>query len=271
MADYFVGDIQGCFDELDLLLRQLRFNHQRDHLYLVGDLIGRGPQAKETLDFLIAHQASIHPVLGNHDLHFLAIFHGIKKSKKSDKYDNLLDEPCLDKYIEYLRNLPLIINLPEHNIVMCHAGITPQWDLTTAIKQAKKVEDWLAGDQYTTLLSAMYNNKINDWRNCTSPIEEAIFTINSLTRMRYCFKDNSLDFKENGSPANNTNSFLIPWFKQQTHLPTQYRIIFGHWASLLGHTKNLQFIALDTGCLWGEHLTAWSLKSNQYFQQKSLQ
>lgn len=271
MADYFIGDIQGCFDELDLLLRQLRFNHQVDHLYLVGDLIGRGPQAQETLDFLISHQSSIHPVLGNHDLHFLAICHGIKKPKDSDKFEQILNSQHLPRYVNYLRHLPLIIELPKHKVIMCHAGISPQWDLITARKQAKDVTDWLIGDQLPTLLSAMYNNDINDWPSCTSPLEKAIFSINSLTRMRYCFNNNKLDFQENDSPSNNTNPSLTPWYTQQINLPTQYKVVFGHWASLLGHTNNPQFIALDTGCLWGEYLTAWALKSNKYFKQKSLQ
>lgn len=271
MADYFVGDIQGCFDELDLLLKNIRFNHQNDHLYLVGDLIGRGPQAKETLDFLISHQSSIHPVLGNHDLHFLAIANGIKKAKESDKYNQLLQSSKLPQYVEYLRHLPLIINFSQHNIVMCHAGITPQWNLTTAIQQASNVEHWLASDVYKDLLSAMYDNTINDWDGCDSSLEKAIFTINSLTRMRYCDTNKFLDLKINCAPAQNENTELTPWFDLQMNLPTQYKVVFGHWAALSGITNNKKFIALDTGCLWKESLTAWNLQENSYFQQKSLQ
>lgn len=271
MTDYFVGDLQGCFDELDLLLRKIRFNHQKDHLYLVGDLIGRGPQAQETLDFLISHQSSIHPILGNHDLHFLAICHGIKKSKASDKYQSLLNSPQRQQYINYLRNLPLLIDFPNHNVVMSHAGISPQWDLTTAKKEAKKVEQWLKSNKYNQLLTAMYNNQINDWQQCNTVTEKAVFTINSLTRMRYCNANNQLDFTVNSSPFTNSNTLLSPWFQSQTILPAHYRCVFGHWASLSGHTNDPKFVALDTGCLWGEHLTAWDIKTNQFFQQKSLQ
>lgn len=271
MADYFIGDIQGCFDELDLLLRKLRFNHQSDHLYLVGDLIGRGPQAKETLDFLITHKSSIHPVLGNHDLHFLAISQGIKPAKGSDKYDNILGHPNLAQYIAYLRQLPLIINFPKHKAVMCHAGITPQWDLTTALEQASVVEKWLISDNYHELLTAMYDDTINDWNACNTSIKKAIFTINSLTRMRYCDANQLLDLKINCEPEHNKNINLTPWFVQTNNLSDKYKVIFGHWAALSGITKNKQFIALDTGCLWGKHLTAWHLQENHYFQQKSLQ
>jgi len=271
MADYFIGDIQGCFDELDLLLRKLRFNHEKDHLYLVGDLIGRGSQAQETLDFLITHQSSIHPVLGNHDLHFLAIAHGIKKTKESDKYDNLLRSPMLPTYIEYLRHLPLLINFPQHKVIMSHAGITPQWDLITAIQQASHVEQWLISDNYQELLARMYDNTINDWTYCNSTLEKAIFTINSLTRMRYCDTQKRLDFKVNCAPKENNNIELLPWFQLQTNFPIEYKVVFGHWAALSGVTQNKKFIALDTGCLWKKYLTAWNLQENHYFQQKSLQ
>jgi bis(5'-nucleosyl)-tetraphosphatase (symmetrical) len=271
MATYFIGDIQACFDEFDLLLKQLNFNHQRDHLYLVGDLIGRGPQAEETLAFLVTHQASIHPVLGNHDLHFLAIANGIKAVKANDKYDELLQSPHLPKYINYLRNLPLIIHLPAHQIIVAHAGISPQWNMTTAFEQAHLVEKKLASKNYITLLAAMYNNDINDWENCHTVQDKAVFTINNLTRMRYCHLSGHLDFSVNCSPQHNDDINLTPWFSQTSSIMDGYRMVFGHWAALLGVTNDPRFIALDTGCLWGNWMTAWQLESNTYFQQISLQ
>jgi len=271
VATYFIGDIQACFDEFILLLQQVNFNHQRDHLYLVGDLIGRGPQALETLEYLIAHQNSIHPVLGNHDLHFLAISYGVKAAKKNDNFDCLLQSPHLAKYCDYLRNLPLIIHLPEHKIIVSHAGISPQWDIKNAIDNAQLVEQYLIGEQAKTLLTAMYNNSINDWQQCSTPLNKAIFTINSLTRMRYCDNDGHLDFYEKCSPSSNKDATLSPWFLQRASLNEDYRFIFGHWASLMGMTNNNQFIALDTGCLWQHWMTAWKLESNSYFRQNSLQ
>lgn len=271
MATYFIGDLQACFDEFNLLLEQLNFNHQRDHLYLVGDLIGRGPQAEETLAFLLAHQASIHPVLGNHDLHFLAIANGIKKAKVNDKFDQLLRSSHLPQYVDYLRNLPLIIHLPQHRIIVTHAGISPQWSIITALEQAHLVEQKLVSESYVTLLTAMYNNDINNWDNCKTAQEKSIFTINSLTRMRYCHTNGSLDFSINCSPPQNIDNTLTSWFSQTSKRNNNYRYIFGHWAALLGTTNDDNFIALDTGCLWGNWMTAWKLESNTYFQQISLQ
>jgi len=271
VATYFIGDIQACFDEFYLLLKQLNFNHQRDHLYLVGDLIGRGPQAVEVLDFLLAHQTSIHPVLGNHDLHFLAIANGLKTAKASDKFERLLQSPNLSKYVDYLRCLPLIIHLPQHKILVTHAGISPQWDTDTALENAHIVEQWLSGEKSTTLLAAMYNNTVNDWDTCNTPLEKAIFTINNLTRMRYCNINGHLDFLEKCAPLSNSNKALSPWFSQLLLSKNDYRIIFGHWASLMGVTNNEKFLALDTGCLWKKWMTAWKLETNTYFQQNSLQ
>lgn len=271
MAHYFIGDIQGCYDELDLLLKKIKFNHQSDHLYLVGDLIGRGPQAVETLNFLMSHQQSIHPVLGNHDLHFLAISQGIKNSKVSDKYDKALSSPNLTKYIDYLRHQPLLIDLPHLNIIVSHAGISPQWNIMTAKKQAQRVEQHLSGPDYYSLLMAMYDNKINDWTACHSPLQQAIFTINSLTRMRYCHLDGTLDFTTNCAPADNTNDNIISWFDCNLSTLSGQRLIFGHWAALMGTTNKANLLALDTGCLWGNWLTAWCAETNAFFQQKSLQ
>lgn len=271
MANYFIGDIQGCFDEFHLLLKKIKFNPQSDHLYLVGDLIGRGPQALETLDFLLLHKHSIHPVLGNHDLHFLAISQGIKSPKANDKYDKLLASSKLSDYVNYLRSLPLLIDLPHLNIIVSHAGISPQWDASTAKTQAKDVENILLGSEYQSLLSAMYNNSINDWTTCHSQMEKAIYTINSLTRMRYCYHDSTLNFSQNCTPTENTNQKLIPWFQFHSPDMIKQQLVFGHWAALMGVTNNKKILALDTGCLWGNWLTAWCVETNTLFEQKSLQ
>ena len=270
MANFFVGDIQGCFDELRLLLAKINFNHEQDHLYLVGDLIGRGPQAKETLDFLMQHQQSMHPVLGNHDLHFLAISQGIKQAKQGDKFNELLSSTHLSQYVDYLRNQPLLIILPEDNIVITHAGISPQWDVATAAEQASIVQNWLSGDNFITLLTTMYNNDINHWNECVTSTQRAVFTINALTRMRYCYNDGRLDFSTNCAPHKNTDLALKPWFDFNL-TPSDNTLVFGHWAALLGQTGQHKIIALDTGCLWGNLMTIWQSSTNTYFNQKSLQ
>ncbi len=269
MATYFIGDIQACFDEFILLLEQIEFDHQQDHLYLVGDLIGRGPKPKETLDYLIAHQSSIHPVLGNHDLHFLAVANNIKSNKENDNFTPLLASTKLNDYVNYLRKQPLIRHLEDDELIVCHAGLTPQWSLATAITQARHVNAELTSSRYKSLLEAMYNN-IADWRQCKTQQERLIFTINALTRMRYCNEQGHLEFITKVAPKENSDQTLTPWFNQQHSLLSDQKIVFGHWASILGNTNHPQFIALDTGCLWGNWLTCWRYEDNRFFDQKSL-
>ena len=270
MATYFIGDIQGCFDELMLLLKKLNFDHHQDRLYLTGDLIGRGPNALETLDFITRHQASISTVLGNHDLHFLAISCGIKQAKPSDKFDQLLDSPRLKFFVDYLRHQPLLIELPQHQLVITHAGISPQWDLTAAKQAAIVVEKHLKSENYSELLNAMYCNQPSNWHSCNSALERSIYTINALTRMRYCYDDGQLELTQKCPPSQQSDPKLQPWFYLANPVLEQTKIIFGHWASLEGTTNNPQALALDTGCLWGQYLSAWHLEENIIIQQSSL-
>jgi len=266
MASYFIGDIQGCFDEFEQLLTLIDFCPQNDTLYLAGDLIGRGPRSLATLEFVVAHQDCIHTVLGNHDLHFLAIANGIKAAKKSDCFDVLLASPQLATFVDYLRQQPLLINFPQHKLVLTHAGITPQWDLDTAIDAANNVSKQLTSKDYCTLLTQMYIGNNDDWSAANSELSKTIFAINALTRMRYCFRDGQLDFTTNCAPQQCLEPTLSPWFTLPSRLPADYTVLFGHWASLIGITNAKQFIALDTGCLWGNYLTAWRLEDQEIFQ-----
>ena len=271
MATFFIGDIQGCFDELILLLKKIKFNHQQDTLYLTGDLIGRGPKALATLEYVIKHQHSIKTVLGHHDLHFLAITCGIKKAKSSDKFEQLLASPRLTDFIDYLRQQPLLIELTQPKIILCHAGVNPQWDLATAKKAAQAVSKQLKQDNYAQLLGQMYDNSVVNWADCQTALQQSIFTINACTRMRYCYHDGNMDYQQNCPPAQLNDPRLTPWFKLENDTLKQgYRIIFGHWASLVGRTDQPNTIALDTGCLWGNHLTAWQLENQQFSVQNAL-
>jgi len=269
MATYFIGDIQGCFDEFELLLEKLAFCPTSDTLYLAGDLIGRGPKSLETLAFICHNKASIFSVLGNHDLHFLAIANGLKRAKPSDRFEALLASPNLPEYVDYLRQQPLLIDLPKHHIVLSHAGISPQWDLSSAQQAANKVSQYLRSDDYCHLLEQMYQVGSDDWRQVDSSLEQMVFAINSLTRMRYCYADGKLDFSQKKAPPCANNLPLTPWFELPTQLEPHYTSLFGHWASLMGQTNNEQFIGLDTGCLWGNHLTAWQLENRQRITQPS--
>lgn len=257
MANYFIGDIQGCFDEFQQLLEKIDFNPRQDTLYLTGDLIGRGPKSLETLAFVSSHQDSVQTVLGNHDLHFLAIANGIKKAKPSDRFDALLQSPRLPYFVDYLRQQPLLIDIAQLKLVLTHAGISPQWDLETAKRVAQTVSQQLKDDDYCFLLRQMYLGQNDDWLQAGTPLSQMIVAINAFTRMRYCYADGRLEFAHKCAPPQCPDTLLTPWFELPTQLTEDYTAVFGHWASLMGKTHSSQFIALDTGCLWGNHLTAW--------------
>lgn len=260
MATYFIGDVQGCFSEFQALLAKIKFNASQDTIYLAGDLIGRGLQSLQTLEFISQHPDCIRCVLGNHDLHFLAIANGIKRAKPSDRFDELLASPNLPNLINYLRQQPLLIHLPEFKLVLTHAGFSPLWSLDTAINAAQAVSDKLKQQDYANLLKQMYIGKNDHWPEAVTATDKLIFAINALTRIRYCYRDGRLDFNEKVAPIDCQNNKLIPWFKLPSQLPEDYLALFGHWASLMGQTHSSQFIGLDTGCLWGNHLTAWRLE-----------
>ncbi len=264
MANYFIGDIQGCFDEFQQLLKKISFCPTNDTLYLSGDLIGRGPKALETLEFVSAHQHCIKTVLGNHDLHFLAIANGIKSAKPSDRFDILLQSPRLPLLVKYLRQQPLLIELKRHKLVLTHAGISPQWDLATAKQAAFDVSQQLKSENYVFLLEQMYLGTNDDWPSADNPLSQMIVAINAFTRMRYCYADGRLDFLHKCAPSLCPDPLLAPWFERPTQLDDGYIALFGHWASLMGKTNSNKFIALDTGCLWGNHLTAWCLEDQSF-------
>lgn len=270
MANYFIGDIQGCFDELQALLEVIAFTPECDTLWFTGDLVARGPKSLETLRFVRSLGPAAHTVLGNHDLHLLAVAAGIKPVNKADHLAPLLDAPDRQSLIDWLRQQPLLIHLPEHQLLLCHAGIPPQWDLATAIACARAVEARLRAPDYLSLITQMYGNEPRRWHPGLSPIDQCRFTINSLTRMRFCHADGSLDFNEKCAPGAQRDPALAPWFEHQGHCLEQVRIAFGHWASLLGHSTHQNAIALDTGCLWGHWLTAWRVEDGKRFVQKRL-
>ncbi|WP_372872936.1 symmetrical bis(5'-nucleosyl)-tetraphosphatase [Shewanella sp.] len=268
MAKYFVGDIQGCFEELLQLLQVVDFNPSRDELWAVGDLVARGPKSHKVLGLMTGLEDAAKVVLGNHDLHLLAIAAGIKRPKPSDKLTKLLASRHLPKYIEWIRHQPLMRELPEHNIIMTHAGVPPQWDITTLATEAKAVSDVLKSDKYLDLISSMYTEEPEAWNPDLSGFLRHRYCIDSLTRMRFLYPDGRLDFACKKPPKDNTSD-LKPWFEFPSRLE-EYTIIFGHWAALMGYTGKNNRIALDTGCCWGEHLTLLQLETAEKITQKKL-
>ena len=270
MANYFLGDIQGCFDELQALLTTIDFDPGKDTLWFTGDLVARGPKSLETLRFVRALGDAGRTVLGNHDIHLLAVHAGIKTAKPADHLAPLLTAPDCDELIHWLRRQPLLIELAEFQLLLCHAGIPPQWDSLTAATCAREVESLLQSDDYLTLISQMYSNDPALWQASLAGIERQRYTINALTRMRFCHRDGRLNLNDKCAPSQQTNPDLLPWFELPGPSLASHRVVFGHWASLMGQASHDAAIALDTGCLWGNHLTAWRVEDNRRFIQKTL-
>jgi bis(5'-nucleosyl)-tetraphosphatase (symmetrical) len=267
MAIYFVGDIQGCYSELDALLTQVGFSNNSDQLYIAGDLVARGPNSLETLRFIksLGKQAKV--VLGNHDLHLLAVYRGLKKVKPQDQLDALLSAPDFTSLMTWLIQQPLIQKLPDENTYMSHAGLSPQWTVKQALEQAQIAQQHLTSATSQYWLSNMYGEQPASWSEANDELSRFRFTINALTRMRYCHADGSLDFSCKESP-NNAPKALSPWF-EFGHINENTQWIFGHWAALMGNCPAKNIYALDTGCVWGQHLTLLRWHDKQLFIEQS--
>lgn len=271
MANYFVGDIQGCFNELQQLLAKVDFNPSKDILWAVGDLIARGDGSLPTLRYFQQLDGSAKVALGNHDLHLFAVAAKVKRANPKDKLGELLDSPDLNSLIGWLRLQPLFHELPEKRVIMSHAGIPPQWDLTTLRAEAQQVSDALiSADYIEALISKMYGNTVSMMKHDTSLLERRIYCINALTRMRYLHQDGQLEYASKMSPDACTDPTLTPWFNCKGIVNQTHTLVFGHWATVMGKVDNPTIHALDTGCCWGEHLTLWHLESNQKITQKKL-
>ncbi|WP_105902261.1 symmetrical bis(5'-nucleosyl)-tetraphosphatase [Vibrio gangliei] len=269
MANYIVGDIQGCFDELQLLLEQVKFTPEQDTLWLAGDLVARGPKSLETLRFVKKLGSSARCVLGNHDLHLLATHLGYFPAKPKDKTAPILSAPDCEELMDWLRAQPLLAEQDE--FVMCHAGISPVWDLDTARAANAEVTALLQSSDWMWLIKNMYANHPTQWNQDLQGIERYRYIINAYTRMRFCEQSGELDMACKLPPSKMNDSKLMPWFQVPQRISLEKTVIFGHWAALMGcHDENANVIGLDTGCVWGESLTLLRWEDKQYFQQKSL-
>ncbi len=260
MAIYAIGDIQGCFDDLKRLLDCIKFNPDKDRLWLVGDLVNRGPRSLQTLRFVKGLGDAAICVLGNHDLHLLAASCKQRKHHKKDSLSEVLQAPDCDELMHWLRHRPLLHH--QHHYYMIHAGLPPQWDMKTAQKMAKKAEHVLQGKLYKDFLHHMYGNSPDIWSDELDGYELIRFIVNCFTRMRYCDKHGRMDFEHNNRPGTQPDQWL-PWFKVPGRKSADARIIFGHW-STLGYFRGNNCYAIDTGCLWGGRLTALRLDGPSY-------
>jgi bis(5'-nucleosyl)-tetraphosphatase (symmetrical) len=257
MARYAIGDIQGCCDELKTLLERCKFSADRDQLWFVGDLVNRGPQSLETLRFVRALGTNATVVLGNHDLHLLALAYGSKrKPKDGDTLDAVLAAPDRDQLLEWLLGCPLAVFDEPRGDFLVHAGLVPDWTPRVAAKLAREVEAVLRQDA-RTLFDGMYGNKPDKWSESLRGMDRLRFVINVFTRMRFCRRDGTVDLKMKGAPGEQPED-LYPWFDVPARKSAEVRVVCGHW-STLGFKRRRDLLALDTGCVWGGALTAVNL------------
>lgn len=252
-----VGDIQGCFTPFRRVLEKAGFDPDRDELWSVGDLVNRGPQSLETLRFFQSLGARARVVLGNHDLHLLAVAEGIQALKKGDTLTAVLEAPDRDELLTWLRQQPLFIH--DGNVAMAHAGLAPAWTIEQAQRLSDEIVELLRGERYCDFLEAMYGDQPDAWSDSLQGPERWRVITNYFTRMRFLRSDGSLDLKAKTSPAEAPPG-LVPWF-QQPRASAATTIVFGHWAALMGKVTDPRLVALDTGCVWGECMTLVDLDS----------
>jgi bis(5'-nucleosyl)-tetraphosphatase (symmetrical) len=261
MAVYAIGDIQGCFDELQALLDRIGFNPGADRLWFAGDLVNRGPKSLETLRFISGLGDVAVSVLGNHDLHLLAAAHGHPIDHDDHTLDAILVAPDRDELIDWLRHQPLLHHDGQLGFTMLHAGLPPQWDLELASSCAREVEAVLQGDRTADFIDHMYGNKPKRWSEDLAGWDRLRFIVNCLTRMRFCNRDGKLEFKCKGAPGRQRKGYY-PWFDIPWRASRDMNIVFGHWSTL--RTCDAPGIyPIDTACLWGGSLTALRIDSEQ--------
>jgi len=266
MAIFAIGDVQGCHDELLRLVEHLKFDPSKDQLWFTGDLVNRGPKSLETLRTIKALGHSAVCVLGNHDLHLLAVAEGISRIKHQDTFADVLKAPDRDELLGWLRTLPLLHH--EAGFYLIHAGLPPQWRLEDAARLAPEVESVLRSADYADFLWHMYGNEPQLWSEKLEGFDRLRFITNCLTRVRFCSLDGRINLTEKGEP-DGANDDLIPWFAHPARPRSDDWVVYGHW-STLGYHQSHQTICIDTGCLWGGSLTAIRLdQSLQRFAVKN--
>lgn len=258
MADYLIGDVQGCDAALERLLHRIDFSPSRDTLYLLGDLINRGPDSMGVLRRLHALEGSAHCILGNHDLHALSVALGLRRASRMDTLHSLLQDKALASWLDWLRQQDLA--LYTKGVLMVHAGVLPQWDVTDTLARAAEVQAALRGPQWQRFLAEMYGNEPDQWDDGLQGMPRLRVIVNALTRLRFCSADGRMEFATTeGMDA--APPGLMPWFNVPGRRTVDKVVAFGHW-SRLGWLDRPDVLALDSGCVWGGCLTALRLSGD---------
>ncbi|CAB5704391.1 Bis(5'-nucleosyl)-tetraphosphatase, symmetrical [Delftia tsuruhatensis] len=252
MALYCIGDIQGCHDAFERLLRRVDFSASRDTLYVLGDLVNRGPDSDKVLRTCMAAGDSMRALLGNHDLHLLAAAHGERRNSRRDTLARMLQAPDRDGLLDWLRHQPLARSHRTalgDELLMVHAGVLPQWTSQEVMDLADEVHAVLRGARLPEFLKAMYGNQPDHWSPQLTGWERLRVIVNALTRLRFCTAQGTMDF-DSAESADQAAPGLMPWFDVPGRATAGVPIAFGHW-STLGHVDRPDLVALDTGCVWG--------------------
>jgi bis(5'-nucleosyl)-tetraphosphatase (symmetrical) len=259
MPVYAIGDVQGCDQALQALLEKIGFDRTRDQLWFTGDLVNRGPQSRAVLRRVrqLGQRAVV--VLGNHDLHLLALAAGQAKRRKHDTLDDILAAPDATELLDWLRRRPLLHHDAVLGYTLVHAGLLPSWTLAQAQDLAREAETMLQGAEAATLFRHMYGDLPDHWREDLRGFDRIRVIINAFTRLRYCDREGSMDLHAKGAPGSQPPD-LLPWFQVPRRRNRDLRILFGHW-STLGVYQGEGVIGLDSGCVWGGALTAVRLDS----------
>jgi bis(5'-nucleosyl)-tetraphosphatase (symmetrical) len=270
MKTYVIGDLQGCAHEASLLLERIAadaHSMEEARILFVGDLINRGPEslaALRRMKSLSEHSGGrVDALLGNHDLHLLAVAAGVQKASRSDTLDEILAAPDRDELIAWLRQRPLAMFVDAHLLV--HAGVPPQWSAEQTMRLAAEVEEVLRGDGWIEFLARMYGNQPDRWDDSLDGIERLRCIVNALTRMRLCWPDGRMDFLHKESDKGPEGSDLLPWFDVPGRRTAGVTVVFGHW-SALGLVLRPNLVGLDSGCVWGGKLTAVCLDDRTLLQ-----
>jgi bis(5'-nucleosyl)-tetraphosphatase (symmetrical) len=252
MALYLIGDVQGCDAALGQLLDKLAFSPSRDTLYLLGDLVNRGPDSLAVLRRMVALNGAAHCLLGNHDLHLLATAHGVRKPHRSDTVGDILRATDRSALLDWLRHRPLA--LQAHGWLLVHAGVLPSWDAAQTLALAGEVEAVLRSKEWVAFLHGMYGDQPDRWHDGLQGAERLRVIVNALTRLRFCSAEGAMEFATKNAAAPAPPGFM-PWFEVPGRRTAGTPLAFGHW-STLKEVPRADVLALDTGCVWGGCLTA---------------
>ena len=256
MALYLIGDVQGCDDALQRLLDKISFSPSRDTLYLLGDLVNRGPQSAAVLRRLMRYGSAAQAVLGNHDLHLLALAAGVRQPSRSDTLGDILQASDREAMLEWLRwqRMAMLEKIDGHTLLLVHAGVLPSWSAQQTVALAGEVETILRGPQLGDFLRQMYGNEPALWDEALTGADRLRLIVNALTRMRFCDANGRMDHESKEGAATAPAGYM-PWFEVPGRRTAEITVAFGHW-SMLGWLGRSDVLSLDTGCVWGGCLSA---------------